>query len=60
MRWTPAARGAAEYLRGSEWYWFEDGLVREIRSYNNNDYLQDPANRELRDFDCAGGGYRTD
>ncbi len=59
MQWTPAATGKPELLRGSEWYLFEDGLIKEIRSYHNNFYLQDPANRELHGFDYAGRGYRT-
>jgi hypothetical protein len=60
MRWTPAATGTAELLRGTEWYLFETGLIREIRSYHNNFYLQDPANRQLHDFDYVGRGYRTE
>jgi hypothetical protein len=59
MRWVPAPTGVAEILRGAEWYEFEDGRIREIRSYHNNHFLQNPANRELWDFDYAGRGYRT-
>ena len=60
MRWTPAATGVPEVLRGTEWYLFEDGLIREIRSYHNNFYLQSPENRHLHDFDYAGRGYRVE
>ena len=60
MRWVPPQTSEAEILRGSEWYFFESGLIREIRSYHNNFYLQAPANRELHDFDYAGRGYRTE
>ncbi len=60
MRWVPGATGEAELLRGSEWYLFEDGRIAEIRSYHNNFYLQDPDNRELRDFAYADRGYRTE
>ncbi len=60
MRWTPVATGSAELLRGTEWYRFEDGLISEIRSYHNNFYLQARENRELRDFDYRGRGYRLD
>jgi len=49
-----------EVLRGTEWYLFEDGLIREIRSYHNNFYLQSPENRRLHDFDYAGRGYRVE
>ncbi len=59
MRWTPVATGIPEILRGSEWYLFREGKIAEIRSYHNNFYLQHPSNRELRDFDYAGRGYRV-
>ena len=59
MRWVPAATGAPEILRGSEWYQFRDAHICEIRSYHNNFYLSDPRNRELWDFDYAARGYRT-
>lgn len=58
MRWVPVATGEAELLRGSEWYLFESGKIAEIRSYHNNYYLHDPANRELHDFDYPTRGYR--
>lgn len=58
MSWVPAQTGAAELLRGSEWYLFRDDKIAEIRSYHNNYYLQEPANRELWDFDYAARGYR--
>ena len=60
MRWTPAATGVPELLRGTEWYRFEGGLISEIRSYHNNVYLQAPENRELHDFDYGSRGYRLD
>ncbi len=60
MRWTPAATGTPEVLRGSEWYLFEDGRISEIRSYHNNYYLQAPENRRLHDFDYEGRGYRVE
>jgi len=59
-RWTPAATGAPEVLRGSEWYLFEGERISEIRSYHNNFYLQGPGNRQLHDFDYAGRGYRVE
>ena len=59
MEWTPPQTGKPELLRGTEWYLFEGERIREIRSYHCNYYLQDPANRELRDFDYAARGYRT-
>ena len=57
MRWTPSATGRPELLRGSEWYYFVDGRIAEIRSYHNNFYLQDVKNRELWEFDYKGRGY---
>jgi hypothetical protein len=60
MRWTPATTGKPELLRGSEWYLFDADRILEIRSYHNNFYLQDPANRQLHDFDYEGRGYRRD
>ena len=60
MRWTPHQTGEPELLRGSEWYIFRDDKIAEIRSYHNNFYLQDRANRELHDFDYKGRGYRLE
>jgi len=60
MQWVPAQTGAAELLRGSEWYLFRNDKIAEIRSYHNNYFLQDPKNRELHDFDYAQRGYRID
>ena len=58
MRWRPVQTKQFEILRGSEWYVFENGKIAEIRSYHNNYYLQDPANRELHNFDYEQRGYR--
>ncbi len=60
MKWTPAATGVPELLRGAEWYVFEAGKIAEIRSYHNNFYLQNDKNRELWDFDYSSRGYRSD
>lgn len=57
MRWTPAATGTPELLRGSEWYLFKGDKIAEIRSYHNNYFLQDPKNRELWNFDYELRGY---
>ena len=59
MSWVPADTGTPEILRGSEWYVFQGGKIREIRSYHNNFYLQKPENRELHGYDYVGRGYRT-
>ena len=59
MRWIPSQTGVAEMLRGSEWYVFEAGLIKEIRSYHANYYLAAKENHELHGFDYAGRGYRT-
>ena len=60
MRWTPIGHDSPEVLRGAEWYIFRDSKISEIRSYHNNYYLQDPANRALHDFDYAERGYRIE
>lgn len=60
MRWTPAATGSSEVLRGSEWYVFRADKIAEIRSYHANYYLADPKNRALHDFDYAARGYRIE
>jgi len=60
MQWTPPQTGESELLRGSEWYLFHGERIREIRSYHCNHYLQDPANRELRDFAYAARGYPSE
>ncbi|MCG8492829.1 MAG: nuclear transport factor 2 family protein [Sneathiellales bacterium] len=57
MSWIPPQTGRPEILRGSEWYLFEEDKILEIRSYHNNFYLQNPANRELHDYDYEGRGY---
>ena len=59
MKWTPAKTGKPELLRGSEWYYFLDNKIAEIRSYHNNYYLHSVANRELWEFEYAERGYRT-
>ena len=59
MRWTPKQTGVAELLRGSEWYIFENGLIKEIRSYHANFYLAAVENRELHGFDYNGRDYRS-
>ena len=58
MRWVPPQTGAAEILRGSEWYVFEGERISEIRSYHCNYYLNAVENRELHGFDYTGRGYR--
>ena len=58
MSWLPPQAEEEEILRGTEWYLFHGNKIREIRSYHNNFYLQNPANRELHDYDYKGRGYR--
>lgn len=58
MRWLPAQTGAAEILRGSEWYVFAGERISEIRSYHCKYYLNAVENRELHGFDYVGRGYR--
>ncbi|MDH5737619.1 MAG: nuclear transport factor 2 family protein [Gammaproteobacteria bacterium] len=60
MAWVPLATNKPELLRGTEWYVFEGDRIAEIRSYHNNFWLHDPANRQLQDFDYDARGYRPD
>jgi len=57
MPWTPPLDQKRQVLRGTEWYKFKDDKITEIRSYHNNQYLQDPKNRELWDFPYEDRGY---
>lgn len=61
MFWTPpdedgAARTTGQVAtRGAEWFRFEGGLIREIRSY----YQQRPETTELDGFPYGDRGYST-
>jgi hypothetical protein len=57
MPWTPPVTGAAEVLRGTEWFVFTNGKIAEIRSYHCNFFLNAPKNRALHGFDYASRGY---
>lgn len=53
MFWRPQPGAERIATRGAEWFVFEDGLIREIRSY----YQQKPFTTELDGFDYAARGY---
>lgn len=53
MFWRPAGSPQRVATRGAEWFAFEDGLIREIRSY----YQMRPATSELDGFPYAARGY---
>ena len=53
MFWKPAGRTDRVATRGAEWFTFEDGLIREIRSY----YQMRPETSELDGFPYAARGY---
>ncbi len=53
MHWRPRGAAARAVTRGAEWFVFEDGLIREIRSW----YQQRPETTELAGFPYAERGY---
>lgn len=53
MFWRPAGGVQRVATRGAEWFDFEDGLIREIRSY----YQMRPETSELDGFPYAARGY---
>ncbi len=53
MFWRPQGRGERVATRGAEWFSFEDGLIREIRSY----YQMRAGTSELDGFPYAQRGY---
>ena len=53
MFWRPAGGPQRVATRGAEWFAFEDGLIREIRSY----YQMRPETSELDGFPYAARGY---
>ncbi|MHA6795386.1 nuclear transport factor 2 family protein [Pseudonocardia bannensis] len=55
MFWRPDGSGDRVATRGSEWFTFTGGLIREIRSY----YQQRPATTELDGFPYGERGYST-
>ena len=57
MRWRPSAELDYQLLRGTEWFVFVGSKIGEIRSYHCNFFLNDPQNRQLRDFDYTNRGY---
>jgi hypothetical protein len=59
IEWTHFKPKAGVYLRGDEWYVFnEDGLIREIRAYYACPAAMDGVcNHEIGDFPYAGLGY---
>ena len=55
MFWRPEPGVDRIATRGAEWFVFEDGLIREIRSY----YQQQPFTTELDGFDYGARAYST-
>ncbi|NMH99411.1 nuclear transport factor 2 family protein [Pseudonocardia acidicola] len=53
MFWRPPEAGERVATRGAEWFTFTGGLIREIRSY----YQQQPQTTELDGFPYAERGY---
>ncbi len=53
MWWRPGGAGERIATRGAEWFTFDDGLIREIRSYHQ----QREETTELDAFDYPGRGY---
>jgi len=58
IEWTHFKPKLGVYLRGDEWYRFnERGLITEIRAYYACPTTEPPAVHELGGFDYAGRGY---
>lgn len=55
MTWYPVGHEEPVATRGAEWFTFEDGLIREIRSY----YQQREQSTELADFPYLERKYST-
>ena len=60
MLWKPLSAEKHEVLRGTEWFFFRNEKIAEIRSYHCNFFLNDRKNRQLHDFDYAGRGYTVE
>jgi hypothetical protein len=58
MEWTHWKPAQGAYLRGAEWYRFDDqGLILEIRAYYACPAVAGVADHELGEFDYAGRGF---
>ena len=58
IEWTHFKPAQKSYLRGAEWYRFDDaGLITEIRAYYACPAHPGVAEHELGGFDYAGRGY---
>lgn len=59
IEWTHYKTAEGAYLRGDEWYAFdeESGLIREIRAYYASPADPLRSHLELEGFDYAGRGY---
>jgi hypothetical protein len=57
MTWRDPKSGQRRLDRGTEWFEFRDGRIREVRAYHHSG----PKNRsgDLLGFDHAGRGYTT-
>ena len=55
MTWRDPRSGAPRLDRGSEWFWFRDGLICEVRAYFHSN--QKNRSGDLMGFDHAGRGY---
>lgn len=53
MFWLPPGQAERVVTRGAEWFTFEEGRIREIRSY----YQMRPEDTELDGFPYAARGY---
>jgi len=58
IEWTHFKPALASYLRGDEWYRFNDqGLITEIRAYYACPPVDPRTTNQLGGFDYAGRGY---
>jgi ketosteroid isomerase-like protein len=61
IEWTHFKPRQGVYLRGDEWYAFDDhGLIAEIRAYYACPAAPEPRDHELGGYDYAERGYPVD
>lgn len=59
MLWTPPEKSAEDMWRGTDWFIFENDLIREIRQYHPAHSLEPGQDVEFVGFSYAARGYPT-
>lgn len=57
LEWTHFKPAVGAYLRGDEWFRFQDGLIGEIRAYYACPPTSSAASYEIGEFPYAARGY---